>query len=311
MSRKPGSKEANLQPAHGGPVLVSLDPAAVSKIRTILRTLTKDRTRSCSVPWAQKALMNILGRDEAVWLLAQINARDLQMEKLQGNIGIRIEARVSYVTSIPPPTHCLVGYKLTPETIKSLVACWGAVLPQGGECQLMAKLEEFCYEAGFSALERLQNDGGGELGCSESEKVKDDLMRILPQFESRVSLSTGSVAVTTDLSRLPPAFSTNPDFYQPHSGVIEPLSISEISNTGSVAWWPSSIIAVREGTGPLVPISECPHSLSMYPDVAIANSSSSFGGTGPTQSCQFSNVFAEEGYWKWPSGIPSSCYYES
>lgn len=151
MSRKPGSKEANLQPAHGGHVLVSLDPAAVSKIGTTLRTLTKDRTRSCSVPRAQKFLMDILGRDEAVWLLAQINARELHMEKLPGNIGIRIEARVSHVTSIPPSTHDLVGYKLTPETIKSLVDCWEAIPHQGGSCKLVAKLEGFCYEAGFSA----------------------------------------------------------------------------------------------------------------------------------------------------------------
>lgn len=105
-----------------------------------------------------------------------------------------------------------------------------------------------------SALEQLQNDGGGELSCSESEKVKDNLMRILPQFESRVSLSMGPVAVTTDLSRLPPAFWTNPDFYQPHFGVLEPLPFSESSNTGSITWWPSSFLAAIGGTGPLVPI---------------------------------------------------------
>ena len=239
--------------------------------------------------------MDKLGRDEAVWLLAKINARDLHMEELQGNISIRIEARVSHVTSIPPSTHGLVVYKLTPETVKSLVHCCEAVLHQGEKCQLVFKLKDFCYEPGFNALGRLQKDGGDELGCNESEKVKHRLMRILPHPMPCLSFPMGPVTASAALGDLLPAPPIIPVFYPLLSEATRALPSSESLCTGNKVCWPSSIIDHN-----LVRMGEClqaPSSSLYAPDVGTPIILALLDGTGTAQWQwpQFLDVLADEG----------------
>lgn len=157
-----------------------------------------------SVPQHQRCLTETLSSSNAIWtltslMLAKAPDADLRqdnnplVEALFNYQLIHVEA---YIVHVDMVLRNEVAYKLTPDTIESLIEyhkdihCANAkanTYDWTGKEQQCKKLHEdfvqainkFVFRTHVSALEGLEEDGAGELLCGKSEEVKNNIMGLL------------------------------------------------------------------------------------------------------------------------------------
>ena len=156
-----------------------------------------------SVPQHFRCLTETLGGSAAIWTLASLmlpNAPDSELRRdsnplIEALFNYQLIHVEAYVVHVDMVSQHEVAFKLTPETIESLVDYHKEIYsidvsantwswPEK-ESQLKKMQEEFVqaankfvFRTGVRALEGLEEDGAGELLEGRSEEVKNSIMNL-------------------------------------------------------------------------------------------------------------------------------------
>jgi hypothetical protein len=205
--------------------------ATLKRINRIKRPLN-------SVSQHYRCLTEILSSPTAIWTLCSIMLPKAPESELRKDANPLVEALTNYqlihieayVVHVDMVSQNEVAFKLTPETIESLVEYHKDVFSVDTSASLwnwsekevqLKKLQEdfvqaankFVHRTAAMALEGLEEDGGGELLCGGSEEVKNAIMSLF-------------------LPLLPPP----PRVVD----VVRPAPILP-SSTGTENWWPVAV----------------------------------------------------------------------
>ena len=154
-----------------------------------------------SVPQHQRCLTETLSSPEAIWTLTSLMLQkspeaDLRQDPnplVEGLFNYELLHVEAYIVHVDMVLRNEVAYKLTPESIESLIEhhkdvhCVdvAARTHQWAEKEQHVKklheefvqaINKFVYRTHVSALEGLEEDGVGELLCGKSEEVKNALL---------------------------------------------------------------------------------------------------------------------------------------
>ncbi|KAJ9154954.1 hypothetical protein NKR23_g2443 [Pleurostoma richardsiae] len=157
-----------------------------------------------SVPQHQRCLTETLSSTNAIWTLASLMLPKAPESELRKDPNPLIEALFNYqlihveayVVHVDMVLRNEVAYKLTPDTIESLIEyhkdihCINAKAStydwseKEQQCKKLHEdfvqaINKFVYRTHVSALEGLEEDGAGELLCGKSDEVKSNIMGLL------------------------------------------------------------------------------------------------------------------------------------
>jgi hypothetical protein len=242
--------------------------ATLKRINRIKRPLN-------SVPQHTRCLTETLSSPNAIWTLCSImlpKAPDSELRKdpnplMEALFNYQVLHVEAYVVHVDMVSRNEVAFKLTPETIDSLVEYHKTIFSvdtaaatwnwSEKEVQLKKLQEEFVqaankfvYRTNALALEGLEEDGAGELLCGRSEEVREAIMGLFVPL-------------------LPPP----PRVVD----VVRPAPLLP-SSSGTEQWWPSQHIqapmSAPMDTWRVVPSSASPVSSSgshhnMWPGVGM------------------------------------------
>lgn len=157
-----------------------------------------------SVPQHQRCLTETLSSPNAIWTLASMMFPKAPESELRKDSNPLVEALFNYqlvhieayIVHVDMVLRSEVAYKLTPDTIESLIEYHKEVYCVDAEAntydwaekeQQCKKLHEefiqainkFVYRTNVTALEGLEEDGAGELLCGKSDEVKNCILGLL------------------------------------------------------------------------------------------------------------------------------------
>ncbi|AEO57767.1 hypothetical protein MYCTH_2304338 [Thermothelomyces thermophilus ATCC 42464] len=169
-----------------------------------LKRINKIKRPLNSVPQHQRCLTETLSSPNAIWTLASLQLPKAPQAELKKDPNPLIEAIFNYqdlhleayIVHVDMVLRNEVAYKLTPETIDSLIEYHKDVYCVDAKAntydwsekeQQCKKLHEefvqavnkFVYRTHASALEGLEEDGAGELLGGRSEEVKNIILGLL------------------------------------------------------------------------------------------------------------------------------------
>lgn len=234
-------------------------------LTTTLKRVNRVKRPLNSVPQHLRCLTETLASPSAIWTLCSVmlpKAPDSQLRKdenplIEALFNYQIIYIEAYVVHVDMVSQNEVAFKLTPETIESLVEYHKEVHSvdtaastwnwSEKEAQLKKLQEDFVqsanryvYRTNAMALEGMEEDGAGELLCGRSEEVRSAIMGLF-------------------LPLLPPP--------QRLVDVVRPTPLLP-SSTGSENWWQPSQLPSN--------------SLSSWNVVPSSPSTMSSGGTSNT-----------------------------
>lgn len=154
-----------------------------------------------SVPQHQRCLTETLSSPNAIWTLTSLMLQkspeaDLRQDPnplVEGLFNYELLHVEAYIVHVDMVLRNEVAYKLTPESIESLIEhhkvvhCvdiaarthnWAEKEQQVKKLheEFVQSINKFVYRTHVSALEGLEEDGAGELLCGKSEEVKNNLL---------------------------------------------------------------------------------------------------------------------------------------
>ena len=157
-----------------------------------------------SVPQHQRCLTETLSSTNAIWTLASLMVAKAPDSELRKDFNPLVEALFNYqlihveayIVHVDMVLRNEVAYKLTPDTIESLIEyhkdihCVNAKAStydwseKEQQCKKLHEdfiqaINKFVYRTHVSALEGLEEDGAGELLCGKSDEVKSNIMGLL------------------------------------------------------------------------------------------------------------------------------------
>ena len=157
-----------------------------------------------SVPQHQRCLTETLSSPNAIWTLASLMLSKAPDSELRKDSNPLVEALFNYqlihveayIVHVDMVLRNEVAYKLTPDTIESLIEyhkdihCVNAKAStydwseKEQQCKKLHEdfiqaINKFVYRTHVSALEGLEEDGAGELLCGKSDEVKSNIMGLL------------------------------------------------------------------------------------------------------------------------------------
>lgn len=157
-----------------------------------------------SVPQHQRCLTETLSSTNAIWTLASLMVAKAPDSELRKDSNPLVEALFNYqlihveayIVHVDMVLRSEVAYKLTPDTIESLIEyhkdihCVNAKAStydwseKEQQCKKLHEdfiqaINKFVYRTHVTALEGLEEDGAGELLCGKSDEVKNNIMGLL------------------------------------------------------------------------------------------------------------------------------------
>ncbi|KAL1839075.1 hypothetical protein VTJ49DRAFT_1876 [Mycothermus thermophilus] len=166
-----------------------------------LKRINKIKRPLNSVPQHQRCLTETLSSPNAIWTLASLLLPKAPEADLRKDSNPLVEALFNYqiihieayIVHVDMVLRNEVAYKLTPETIESLIAyhkdihCVDAKAntydwsDKEKQCKklhddFVQAVNKFVFRTHVSALEGLEEDGAGELLGGKSEEVKNSIM---------------------------------------------------------------------------------------------------------------------------------------
>ncbi|KAI1331230.1 hypothetical protein F5Y16DRAFT_296510 [Xylariaceae sp. FL0255] len=157
-----------------------------------------------SVPQHQRCLTETLSSQNAIWTLASLMLPKSPESELRRDPNPLVEALFNYqiihieayIVHVDMVLRNEVAYKLTPDTIESLIEYHKDIYCVDAKAdsydwpekeQHAKKLHEdfiqainkFVYRTHVSALEGLEEEGAGELLCGKSEEIKNSVMGLI------------------------------------------------------------------------------------------------------------------------------------
>ncbi|KID82090.1 hypothetical protein MGU_10570 [Metarhizium guizhouense ARSEF 977] len=166
-----------------------------------LKRVNRDTGRLKNVPQHQRCLAEILSSPNAIWTLASLMLpkfpeADIPQEPLQKLFSYQLVHVEAYVVHVDMVLRNEVAYKLTDDTIDTLVEYhekihsvdakanthdWSEKEQQSKKLHedFVQAVNKFVYRTPVSALEGLEDEGIGELLCGKSEEVKNNLFGLM------------------------------------------------------------------------------------------------------------------------------------
>ncbi|KAK4252343.1 hypothetical protein C7999DRAFT_10111 [Corynascus novoguineensis] len=169
-----------------------------------LKRINKIKRPLNSVPQHQRCLTETLSSPNAIWTLASLQLPKAPQAELKKDPNPLIEAIFNYqdmhleayIVHVDMVLRNEVAYKLTPETIESLIEyhkdiyCvdakantydWSEKEQQCKKLheEFVQAVNKFVFRTHASALEGLEEDGAGELLGGKSEEVKNSILGLL------------------------------------------------------------------------------------------------------------------------------------
>ncbi|KAK4239797.1 hypothetical protein C8A03DRAFT_32162 [Achaetomium macrosporum] len=169
-----------------------------------LKRINKIKRPLNSVPQHQRCLTETLSSPNAIWTLASLLLPKAPESELRKDANPLIEALFNYqvihleayIVHVDMVLRNEVAYKLTPETIESLIEyhknihCVNAKAntydwsEKEQQCKklhddFIQAINKFVFRTHASALEGLEEDGAGELLGGKSEEVKNSIMGLI------------------------------------------------------------------------------------------------------------------------------------
>lgn len=157
-----------------------------------------------SVPQHQRCLTETLSSPNAIWSLTNIMVPKAPESDLKQDTNPLVEAISNfqmvtveaYIVHVDMVLRNEVAYKLTPDTIETLIKYHKEVhcvdakantydwAEKEEQCkklhdEFIQSINKFVYRTHVSALEGLEEEGAGELLCGKSEDVKNSIMSLL------------------------------------------------------------------------------------------------------------------------------------
>ncbi|KAI6816038.1 hypothetical protein KC332_g615 [Hortaea werneckii] len=168
-----------------------------------LKRINKIKRPLNSVPQHFRCLTETLGGPSAIWQLASLmlpKAPEAELRKdsnplIEGLFNFQLIHIEAYVVHVDMVSQYEVAFKLTPETIDSLIDyhrdiysvdassstwTWPEKEAQVKKMQeeFVQAVNKFVFRTGVRALEGLEEDGAGELLDGRSEDVKSSIMNL-------------------------------------------------------------------------------------------------------------------------------------
>lgn len=169
-----------------------------------LKRINKIKRPLNSVPQHQRCLTETLSSPDAIWTLASVLLSKAPESERKRDDNLLIEALLNYrvihleayIVHVDMVLRNEVAYKLTPETIESLIEyhkdvhCVDAKASthdwseKEQQCKKLHEdfvqaINKFVFRTHVSALEGLEEDGAGELLGGKGEEVKNSVMGLL------------------------------------------------------------------------------------------------------------------------------------
>jgi hypothetical protein len=169
-----------------------------------LKRINKIKRPLNSVPQHQRCLTETLSSPNAIWTLASLllpKAPEAELRKdsnplIEALFNYQIIHLEAYIVHVDMVLRNEVAYKLTPETIESLIEyhkdiyCvdakantydWSEKEQQCKKLhdEFVQAINKFVFRTHVSALEGLEEDGAGELLGGKSEEVKNSIMGLI------------------------------------------------------------------------------------------------------------------------------------
>jgi hypothetical protein len=169
-----------------------------------LKRINKIKRPLNSVPQHQRCLTETLSSPNAIWTLASLllpKAPESELRKdpnplIEAIFNYEVTHLEAYIVHVDMVLRSEVAYKLTPETIESLIEyhkdihCVDAKAhtydwsEKEQQCKKLHEdfiqaINKFVFRTHVSALEGLEEDGAGELLGGKSEEVKNNIMGLL------------------------------------------------------------------------------------------------------------------------------------
>lgn len=169
-----------------------------------LKRINKIKRPLNSVAQHQRCLNETLSSPNALWILASLmmpKAPDSELRKdsnplMEAIFNYQIIHLEAYIVHVDMVLRSEVAYKLTPETIETLIEyhkdihCVNAKAntydwsEKEQQCKKMHEnfiqaINKFVFRTHVSALEGLEEDGAGELLAGKSDEVKNNIMGLL------------------------------------------------------------------------------------------------------------------------------------
>ena len=169
-----------------------------------LKRINKIKRPLNSVPQHQRCLTETLSSPNAIWTLASLllpKAPEAELRKddnplIEALFNYQVNHLEAYIVHVDMVLRNEVAYKLTPETIESLIEyhkdvhCVDAKAntyewsEKEQQCKKLHEdfvqaINKFVFRTHVSALEGLEEDGAGELLGGKSEEVKNNIMGLL------------------------------------------------------------------------------------------------------------------------------------
>ncbi|RSL45440.1 hypothetical protein CEP54_014263 [Fusarium duplospermum] len=184
----------------------------------ILKRINRAKQRRLnSAPQHQGYLTEILSSPNAIWTLTSIMLpkspeadfkRDASNPLVEAIMNYELVHLEAYIVHVDMVLHNEVAYKLTKDTIETLIEhhkevyCVDLANTRYGE-QRWKKLHEefvqainkFVFHTNVSALEGLEEGGTGELLNSEREKMKSEILSLMEHPHQRVGDVTQQTSV--------------------------------------------------------------------------------------------------------------------
>ncbi|KAK1754150.1 hypothetical protein QBC47DRAFT_423845 [Echria macrotheca] len=193
-----------------------------------LKRINRIRRPLNSVPQHQRYLTEILSSPHAIWTLASLmlpKAPDSELKKdsnplIEAISNYQLVHLEAYIVHVDMVMQSEVAYKLTPDTIGSLVEyhkdihCVNAKASSYGwpekeqQCKKLHEdfiqaVNKFVFRTHVSALEGLEEDGAGELLSGKSEEVKTSVTALIQPL-------LPPPAKIVDVVRQPPLLPSSP-----------------------------------------------------------------------------------------------------
>ncbi|KAL2135273.1 hypothetical protein VTI74DRAFT_9153 [Chaetomium olivicolor] len=169
-----------------------------------LKRINKIKRPLNSVPQHQRCLTETLSSPNAIWVLASLllpKAPEAELRKdsnplIEAIFNYQLVHLEAYIVHVDMVLRNEVAYKLTPETIESLIEyhkdihCVDAKVStydwseKEQQCKKLHEdfvqaINKFVFRTHVSALEGLEEDGAGELLGGKAEEVKNSIMGLM------------------------------------------------------------------------------------------------------------------------------------